>query len=89
LGQSHPEHEYLSGDVVTTIDQILGSIVTHSKVDSLIPFIDVHVVFDEYHEYIGMEIFNILFAELIANKNMRKKYEKILYWFQQHHTILI
>lgn len=72
-----PEKEYLSGDVVvTTIDQILGSIVTHSKVDSLIPFMDAHVIFDEYHEYIGMEIFNILFAELIANKNMRKKYEK-------------
>lgn len=72
-----PENEYLSGDVVvTTIDQILGSIVTHTNVNSLITFMDAHVVFDEYHEYIGTEIFNILFAELIANKNMRKKYEK-------------
>lgn len=72
-----PEKEYLSGDVVvTTIDQILGSIVTHTNVDSLISFMDAHVVFDEYHEYIGTEIFNLLFAELIANKSMRKRYEK-------------
>ena len=72
-----PENEYFSGDVVvTTIDQILGSIVTHSNVDTLIPFMQAHVVFDEYHEYIGTEIFNLLFAELIANKNMAEKFTK-------------
>jgi CRISPR-associated endonuclease/helicase Cas3 len=71
------EENYFSGDiVVTTIDQILGAITTHSNVNSLLAFVNAHVVFDEYHEYIGMEIFNLLFAELIANKNIRSKNDK-------------
>lgn len=71
------EESYFSGDVVvTTIDQILGSITTHTNVNSLLPFVNAHVIFDEYHEYIGMDIFNLLFAELVANKNIRAKNDK-------------
>lgn len=71
------EESYFSGDVVvTTIDQILGSITTHTDVNSLLPFVNAHVIFDEYHEYISMDIFNLLFAELVANKNMRAENDK-------------
>lgn len=76
-GKETSEKDYFSGDVVvTTIDQILGSIVTHTNVDGLLPFMNAYVVFDEYHEYIPMEIFNLLFAELIANKTMHSDYQK-------------
>ncbi len=67
------EQQYFSADViVTTIDQIFKAIVTHTKIDSLIPFMNAHVIFDEFHEYINMDIFNLLFAELVKNKQMRQ-----------------
>jgi CRISPR-associated endonuclease/helicase Cas3 len=61
-----------SGDVViTTIDQIINALLTHTQITSLLEFMSAHVVFDEYHEYIQMPAFNLLFAELLECKSLR------------------
>lgn len=74
------EGKEFSGDIVlTTIDQVINSITTHSNITALIDFLHSHVVFDEYHEYIPMTAFNILFAELVqAKKQMGENANTLL-----------
>nr|MBS9780494.1 CRISPR-associated endonuclease Cas3'' [Moraxellaceae bacterium] len=73
------ESEYFSGDIViTTIDQMIKGVISHSNIDTMLHFMQAHIVFDEFHELIPISAFNLLFAELLEAKKLRNHQANVL-----------
>jgi CRISPR-associated endonuclease/helicase Cas3 len=74
-----PADEFLSGDVtVMTIDQISSALTTHSGVPLLFRLINSTLIFDEYHELILSDGFNLFLKEIMSMKKLCCKNDMLL-----------
>ena len=70
-GSERPNDNPFTGDIIiTTIDQLTNTILTHRHITTLIDSVNSHVVFDEYHEYITMDAYNLFFPEFLQCKKL-------------------
>lgn len=51
--------------VITTIDQLCKTMLSHQKIDLLTQLADSHVIFDEFHELVELPGIALLFMELM------------------------
>ena len=72
ISETKEDEEFSADIILTTVDQIVNTITTHTSVTTLVDFMSSHVVFDEYHEYITMSAFNLLFAEIVEAKKIQQ-----------------
>jgi CRISPR-associated endonuclease/helicase Cas3 len=61
-----PEHLQGTGNlVITTIDQLCKTMLSHQKIDLITQLADSHVIFDEFHELVELPGIVLLFLEVM------------------------
>ena len=61
-----PEHLQGMGNlVITTIDQLCKTMLSHQKIDLITQLADSHVIFDEFHELVELPGIVLLFLEVM------------------------
>ena len=63
------DNERFESDIViTSIDQIVSVMNSHKNMNIFTSFMQSHVIFDEFHEYVNLPGFNLRFLELVKAK---------------------
>lgn len=63
---------------ITTVDQLISTMLSHKKIDLLLDFINSYVVFDEFHEFFNIPGVVLLFKLFIRIKAMLNNSKTLL-----------
>lgn len=84
ISNNHKEIEnqdgllYQSEINITTIDQIMGMMLSHNKIDIFLEVLDSNLIFDEYHEFMDTPGIIMLFIQLIYLKRFSSNSRTLL-----------